>query len=91
MKKEIHPTYFASASVECACGNKFTVGSTKEKINVEICSKCHPFYTGTEKTLDSAGRVEKFRSRRAAATTKAAATKAKKADKVDAPTEKVEA
>jgi large subunit ribosomal protein L31 len=68
MKAEIHPTYFAKASVTCACGAKFTVGSTKEKIDVEICSNCHPFYTGTEKTLDSAGRVEKFKTRRAKAT-----------------------
>lgn len=67
MKKETHPQYFAKAAVECACGNKFTIGSTKENIRVEICSKCHPFYTGNEKTLDSAGRVEKFKTRRAAA------------------------
>ncbi len=70
MKKETHPTYYPNVTVECACGNKFTIGSTKENIRVEICSKCHPFYTGTEKSLDSAGRVEKFKSRRAAATTK---------------------
>lgn len=83
MKTEIQPKYFPTASVECACGNKFTVGSTKEKINVEICSKCHPFYTGTEKVLDSAGRVEKFRSRRAAAAAKPAkAPKEPKAEKV---------
>jgi large subunit ribosomal protein L31 len=76
MKKDTHPQYFPEAVVECACGNKFKVGSTKEKINVEICSACHPFYTGTEKTLDSAGRVEKFKSRRAvAATAKAAKSK----------------
>jgi large subunit ribosomal protein L31 len=70
MKKEIHPAYFEKATVVCACGNTFTIGSTKEKIEVEICSACHPFYTGTEKVLDSAGRVEKFKSRRAAAQTK---------------------
>jgi large subunit ribosomal protein L31 len=74
MKTEIHPTYFPKATVECACGNKFVVGSTKEKISVEICSACHPFYTGTEKVLDSAGRVEKFKNRRAAAATKAEKT-----------------
>ncbi len=51
----------------CACGNKFHIGSTKEKIEVEICSACHPFYTGNEKILDSAGRVEKFKNKRAAA------------------------
>lgn len=65
MKKDIHPTYFANAAVTCACGNTFTTGSTKEKIEVEICSACHPFYTGTEKTLDAAGRVERFKARAA--------------------------
>ncbi len=71
MKADIHPTYVSSATAVCACGNTFTVGSTQEKIRVEICSACHPFYTGTEKTLDAAGRVEKFKARRAAATKKA--------------------
>ncbi|MGH7141621.1 MAG: 50S ribosomal protein L31 [Minisyncoccia bacterium] len=63
MKSDIHPTYFPEARVTCACGNSFVVGSTSEKISVEICSACHPFYTGNEKTLDAAGRVEKFRAR----------------------------
>ena len=67
MKADIHPTYFPQAAVTCACGNTFTVGSTQEKISVEICSACHPFYTGNEKVLDTAGRVEKFRAHRAAA------------------------
>ena len=67
MKTDTHPTYFEKATVLCACGNTFTIGSTKEKIEVEICSACHPFYTGNEKILDSAGRVEKFKTRRAAA------------------------
>ncbi|MDE2071339.1 MAG: 50S ribosomal protein L31 [Patescibacteria group bacterium] len=70
MKTETHPTYFPSAKVTCACGNSFTVGSTKEKIEVEICSQCHPFYTGNEKILDTAGRVEKFKQRRAKASPK---------------------
>jgi len=70
MKKEIHPTYFPNAIVICACGNTFKIGSTKEKIEVEICSACHPFYTGNEKVLDTAGRVEKFKNRRAKATAK---------------------
>jgi len=74
MKKEIHPTYFETATVACACGNTFTIGSSKEKLEVEICSACHPFYTGNEKVLDTAGRVEKFKNRRAKATD----TKAKK-------------
>ena len=70
MKTETHPTYFPEAKVTCACGRKFVVGSTMEKIEVEICSNCHPFYTGNEKILDTAGRVEKFKARRAAATKK---------------------
>lgn len=63
MKKDIHPKYFPNAKVVCACGNTFTVGATKEFIEVEICSKCHPFYTGKEKIVDALGRVEKFRKR----------------------------
>jgi len=63
MKKNIHPPYFPNAKVKCACGNTFTIGSTKEFIEIEICSKCHPFYTGKEKILDTMGRVEKFRKR----------------------------
>jgi large subunit ribosomal protein L31 len=67
MKTDTHPTYFPEAKVTCACGRVFTVGSTVEKLSVEICSNCHPFYTGNEKILDTAGRVEKFKARRAAA------------------------
>ena len=63
MKKNIHPTYFPKAKVKCACGYTFFVGSTKESIETEICSACHPFFTGKEKLVDTAGRVEKFRER----------------------------
>ncbi len=70
MKAEIHPEYFDKAKVTCSCGNSFVVGATKKEIHVEICSACHPFYTGNEKVVDSAGRVEKFKARRAAATIK---------------------
>jgi large subunit ribosomal protein L31 len=70
MKADIHPTYFPKAKVTCACGNTFTTGSTKETLTVEICSNCHPFYTGNEKTLDAAGRVDKFKTRAAKATAK---------------------
>lgn len=63
MQKGIHPKYFEAAKVTCACGNTFTVGSTLEKIDVEICSACHPFYSGQEKVMDTAGRVEKFKAR----------------------------
>lgn len=64
MKKDIHPKYFPNTKVECACGNTFTVGSTRETLNVEICYKCHPFYTGEEKLIDTAGRAEKFKARK---------------------------
>lgn len=67
MKTDTHPTYFPEAKVTCACGRTFAVGSTREKLEVEICSECHPFYTGNEKVLDTAGRLEKFNTRRAAA------------------------
>lgn len=62
MKANIHPTYYQTA-VSCACGNTFTVGSTEESIKVEICGNCHPFYTGTAKLVDTAGRVDKFQAR----------------------------
>jgi large subunit ribosomal protein L31 len=63
MKKDIHPQYFKKATARCACGNTFTVGSTKESIEVEVCSQCHPFYTGKEKMVDTMGQVQKFRKR----------------------------
>jgi large subunit ribosomal protein L31 len=84
MKKEIHPTYFPKALITCACGKTYTIGSTKEKIEVEICSGCHPFFTGNEKVLDTAGRVEKFKNRRAAAAaTPKKAPKKPKAEKTE--------
>lgn len=67
MKTDIHPTYHAKAAVTCACGNSFTVGSTLESIRVEICSACHPFFTGEERVMDTGGRVERFKKRTAAA------------------------
>lgn len=63
MKKGIHPKYYKRAKVQCACGNVFEVGSTKEFIQIEICSKCHPFYTGKEKIVDTLGQVQKFKKR----------------------------
>ncbi len=60
MKKDTHPEYYKKAKATCACGATFTMGSTKEKIKVEVCSACHPFYTGKKKILDTMGRVEKF-------------------------------
>ena len=64
MKKEIHPAYYPKAKVSCACGAKFEVGSTKPELNIEICSHCHPFFTGKEKLIDTAGKVERFKARR---------------------------
>mgnify|MGYP001199833773 FL=1 len=64
MKKDIHPKYYPQCKVKCACGNSFTIGSTKEEMEVEICSQCHPFYTGKSKYIDAEGRVKKFETRR---------------------------
>ena len=62
MKKDIHPKY-EKANVECSCGNKFETRSTMAKIHIEICSACHPFFTGTQKLVDTAGRVDKFKAK----------------------------
>ncbi len=92
MKKDIHPKYFDNAKFECVCGNKWTGGSTVETNMLGICSKCHPFYSGTEKILDARGRVDKFKKRQertiaksvalAASKVKPAAKQAKKKKKV---------
>ena len=67
MKKELHPQYYPEAKVTCTtCGNAFTVGSTQPELKVEVCSNCHPFYTGKEVLMDTQGRVEKFEKKRAA-------------------------
>jgi large subunit ribosomal protein L31 len=71
MKTAIHPTYHTDAKVICACGHTFTTGSTDKEIRVELCSNCHPFYTGKQKLLDTARRVEKFTEKVAAKTAKA--------------------
>ena len=63
MKKDIHPEYFDNVKVSCACGEVFYTRSTKKEIRLEICSKCHPFFTGKQKFVDSAGRVERFQKR----------------------------
>jgi len=62
MKKDIHPKYYR-AKVTCSCGNTFEVGSTVSEIHVEICSACHPFFTGKEKLIDTAGRIDRFKAR----------------------------
>lgn len=78
MKTNIHPKWYPNAKVVCACGNTFTIGSTKEEIRVEVCSQCHPFFTGQQKFVDTLGRVEKFQKRQKAAAGKAVSKKKKK-------------
>ena len=63
MKEKIHPKYNNEAKVSCLCGNAFTAGSTKDEIRVEVCSRCHPFFTGEQRIVDSMGRVERFKKR----------------------------
>ena len=67
MKQAIHPQYFDNAQVICVCGHKFTTGSTKEVIHVELCSNCHPFYTGEQRFVDAASRIQKFQNKSEAA------------------------
>ena len=91
MKKDTHPEYHKDAKVVCSCGNTFTTGSTQKEIKVEICSACHPFYTGQQKIVDTARRVEKFEEKmkkvgtvkgtRKGKTAKRAAKKTKNDDK----------
>jgi large subunit ribosomal protein L31 len=77
MKDSIHPQYFPEAKVVCACGNTFTTGSTVAEMHVEICSNCHPFYTGKQNLIDTAGTIDKFRKK----TSKAAELKSKRITK----------
>lgn len=69
MKKDIHPEFFENAKISCACGAVYQVGSTSEDLQVELCAKCHPFFTGEQKILDTARRVEKFHARASKKTT----------------------
>jgi len=82
MKKAIHPEYFPQAKITCACGQTFTIGSTVKEINVELCSHCHPFYTGKQKLVDTAGRVDKFKAKVAKQAETSALRQGKKAKKV---------
>jgi|SaaInlLV_10m_DNA_2_1039722.scaffolds.fasta_scaffold158054_1 large subunit ribosomal protein L31 len=82
MKAEIHPNYHATATVSCACGESYTAGSTKEAVSVELCAACHPFYTGKQKIVDTARRVEKFEARMAAKSDDTVDHKAKEAKKI---------
>lgn len=89
MKSDIHPKWFANCIVTCACGNTFAVGSTKEKIMIDICSKCHPFFTGEMRFVDTMGRVERFQvKQKQAATSTYVSKKKKKQLKADAPAPK---
>lgn len=81
MKKDIHPTYFPEASVVCACGTSFATGSTLKDIRVELCSNCHPFYTGKQKFVDTARRVEKFQEKATKISAAAGVRKGKKVKK----------
>ncbi len=77
MKVSIHPTYHVDAQIHCACGADYVLGSTQKEIHVEICGKCHPFYTGKQKLVDTARRVEKFEERSAKKGTAAFSRKGK--------------
>lgn len=85
MKAQIHPQYFEDAQVICACGNKFTTGSTLELIHVELCSKCHPFYTGEQRFVDSASRIQKFQKKQEVASLHITKKKEKEVKKDNAP------
>jgi large subunit ribosomal protein L31 len=63
MKAKIHPKYYPEARIICACGNSYTVGSTSPELKVDICSQCHPFYTGEQRIVDTAGQVDRFMKR----------------------------
>lgn len=75
MKADIHPQYYDDAKVNCACGNTFTTGSTKQIIRVELCAKCHPFYTGQHKFVDTLGQVDRFQKKQEVAKVKQAEIK----------------
>jgi large subunit ribosomal protein L31 len=81
MKKDIHPEFYNDCKVTCACGNTFVTGSTMKEIRVELCNQCHPFYTGKQKFVDTARRVEKFQEKFAKVEAASAARKGKKVKK----------
>ena len=81
MKEKTHPNWYPEARVHCACGSTFTTGSTMKEIAVEICSACHPLFTGQQKLVDTAGRVDKFNQRAAAAEKKKQEAASRKAAK----------
>lgn len=71
MKEAIHPEYYAEATVTCVCGNTFKTGSTQKEVRVDICSACHPFFTGKQKLMDTEGRIDRFRKKYAGNAAKA--------------------
>jgi large subunit ribosomal protein L31 len=81
MKADTHPTYHKDAKVTCSCGAKFAVGGTVKELHVDVCSQCHPFYTGKQKLVDTAGRVDRFKAKMDAAATKKAEKEEKDAGK----------
>lgn len=83
MKHDIHPQWYTAAKVSCACGNTFTVGATKPELRVEICNKCHPFFTGEMKFVDTLGRVERFQQKQKIGVQMAATVSDKKKKKKD--------
>ena len=89
MKDKIHPEYNEDCLVTCACGNTFTTGSTMKEIRVELCNQCHPFYTGKQKFVDTARRVEKFQEKAAKVSAAAATRKGKKVKKAASAAKKV--
>lgn len=82
MKPSIHPTWY-TCKVSCACGNSFVVGGTKPEIKIEVCAKCHPFFTGEMKFLDTLGRVERFQQKQKTADSQAQVQTEKKKKKAD--------
>ena len=82
MKAKIHPKYYSDAKVTCACGNTFITGATVPEIYVEVCSNCHPFYTGQMKFVDTAGRVDAFKAKMAGVTTHVKKSDKRKAKKM---------
>jgi len=94
VKAKIHPTWFPEAKVVCACGNTFTTGATVPEIHVEVCYSCHPFYTGTMKFVDTAGRVDAFKAKMKGANakriSKSEKRKAKKEKKLQEESERPE-
>jgi large subunit ribosomal protein L31 len=85
MKPNIHPQFNTQVTVSCACGNTFVTGSTAKEIYTEICSACHPFYTGKQKLIDTQGRVDKFKKRNATAVQIKSTVKEKKPRKARSP------